>query len=135
MKARVKNTGAIIEVIPYSGFDEYDFYEPETKLPWFKSELDFEVTNKDEIYNKGWADGWDEAVKSEIPKIHPKLKGLDPDYWTRLEHQYAGMAMQGLMSYVEQITPKEGRSFCDEIVDISLKVAHALVEKMKEEKE
>ena len=56
----------------------------------------------------------------------------DPDYWTRLEHQYAGMAMQGLMSYVEQITPKKGRSFCDEIVDISFKVAHALVEKMKE---
>ena len=39
--------------------------------------------------------------------------------------------MQGLMSYVEQITPKEGRSFCDEIVDISIKVAHALVEKLK----
>ena len=63
------------------------------------------------------------------------LEFLEPivtDYWTRLEHQYVGMAMQGLMSYVEQITPKEGRSFCDEIVGISLKVAHALVEKMKE---
>ena len=58
---------------------------------------------------------------------------IDPDYWTRLEHQYAGMAMQGLMSYVEQITPKKGRSFCDEIVDISFKVAHALVEKYKKE--
>lgn len=55
------------------------------------------------------------------------------DYWPRLEHQYAGMAMQGLMSYVGQITPKEGRSFCDEIVDISFKVAHALVEKYKKE--
>lgn len=53
------------------------------------------------------------------------------DYWTRLEHTYAGMAMQGLMSYVEQITPKKGRSVCDEIVDISFKVAHALVEKLK----
>ena len=59
----------------------------------------------------------------------------DPDYWTRLEHQYAGMAMRGLMSYVEQITPKKGRSFCDEIVDISFKVAHALVEKYKEKEE
>ena len=56
------------------------------------------------------------------------------DYWNRLEHQYAGMAMQGLMSYTEQITPKEGRSFRDEIVDISAIVAHALVEKMKEER-
>ena len=56
-----------------------------------------------------------------------------PDYWTRLEHQYAGMAMQGLMSYVGQIAPKKGRSFCDEIVGISFTVAHALVEKYKKE--
>jgi hypothetical protein len=60
---------------------------------------------------------------------------LGTDYWTRLEHQYAGMAMQGLMSYVKQITPKKGRSFCDEIVDISFTVAHALVEKLKEKEE
>ena len=129
MKARVKNTGAIIEVIPYSGFDEYDFYEPETKLPWFKSELDFEVTNKDEIYNKGWADGWDEAVKSEIPKIHPKLKGLDPDYWTRLEHQYAGMAMQGMMA--EGLCSNTSYISYGNIVEIAMSIAHALVEKMK----
>ena len=58
----------------------------------------------------------------------------NPDYWTRLEHTYAGMAMQGLMSNVEQIAPKEGRSFLDEIVGISFKVANALVEKMKEER-
>ena len=59
----------------------------------------------------------------------------EKDYYTKLEHQYAGMAMQGLMSYVEQITPKKGRSFCDEIVDISFKVAHTLVEKMKNKEE
>ena len=59
---------------------------------------------------------------------------LDDVYWANMEHQYAGMAMQGLMSNIEQITPKEGRSFCDEIVGISFKVAHALVEKMKEER-
>lgn len=68
----------------------------------------------------------------ELEFLEPSV--FTPDYWTRLEHQYAGMAMQGLMSYVEQITPKKGRSFCDEIVDISFKVAHALVEKYKKEK-
>ena len=57
----------------------------------------------------------------------------DFEYWEKLKHQYAGMAMQGLMSYVEQITPNKGRSFCDEIVDISFKVAHALVQKLKNE--
>ena len=58
----------------------------------------------------------------------------EPDYWTRLEHQYAGMAMQGLMSNIEQVTPTKGRSYCDEIVDFSVAVAHALVEKLKEER-
>ena len=62
-----------------------------------------------------------------------KIKKNDPDYWTRLEHQYVGMAMQGLMSYIEQVTPTEGRSYCDEIVDFSVAVAHALVEKYKKE--
>ena len=134
MKARVKATGEIVYVRPYGSNSSSvlwkDIYR---NITYADCELDFEVTDKDDIYNKGWADGWDEAVKSEIPKIHPKLKGSNPDYWTRLEHQYAGMAMQGLMSYVEQITPKKGRSFCDEIVDISFKVAHALVEKYKKE--
>lgn len=58
-----------------------------------------------------------------------------PDYWTRLEHQYAGMAMQGLMSCIDKITPTKGCTPCDEIVFISLEVARALVEKIKEEKE
>ena len=75
-----------------------------------------------QLYNQGYMDGYNEGENAHI----------DPDYWTRLEHTYAGMAMQRLMSYVEQITPKKGRSFCDEIVDISFKVAHALVEKYKE---
>jgi hypothetical protein len=45
------------------------------------------------------------------------------------------MAMQGLMSYIEQVTPTKGRSYCDEIVVFSVEVAHALVEKLKEKEE
>ena len=71
-----------------------------------------------------------EELRAELKRRNAE-ENYTPDYWTRLEHQYAGMAMQGLMSYTEQITPKEGRSFRDEIVDISANVAHALVEKMK----
>ena len=48
------------------------------------------------------------------------------DYWTRLEHQYAGMAMQGMMAHTN--------IDYDEIVDLCVEFAHALVEKMKEEK-
>lgn len=88
------------------------------------------------VYNWGQptfrADNGDVYQKSELD--FDVEDENNPNYWDKLLHQYAGMAMQGLMSYVEQITPKEGRSFCDEIVDISFKVAHALVEKMKEER-
>ena len=62
-----------------------------------------------------------------------KIKKNDPNYWTRLEHQYVGMAMQGLMSHIKQVTPTKDHSYCDEIVDFSIAVAHALVEKLKEE--
>ena len=59
----------------------------------------------------------------------------DPDYWTRLEHQYAGMAMQGLMTILPNIGGLEGRTPKDEIVDIAMETAHALVEKYKEKEE
>jgi hypothetical protein len=49
-----------------------------------------------------------------------------PDYWTRLEHTYAGMAMQGLMS-------KEYLDNPDSLVSHAIHYAHTLVEKMKEE--
>ena len=100
MKARVKETGEIIDVIPF---------------------------NRD-----GFAYIQDDG--ETVYEFH-ELEILDePDYWDKLLHQYAGMAMQGMMSDVEQITPKEGRSFLDEIVDISFVIATALVEKLKEEK-
>jgi hypothetical protein len=51
-----------------------------------------------------------------------------PDYWTRLEYQYAGMAMQGLMS-------KEYLDNPDSLVSHAIHYAHALVEKMKEKEE
>lgn len=123
MKARVKATGEIVCVLQTSNGDYEEFVTHNLYCP---DELVFDVTDKDAIYNKGWQDGWDEAVKSEIPKIHPKLKGSDPDYWTRLEHQYAGMAMQGMMAHTN--------IDYDEIVDLCVEFAHALVEKMKEER-
>ena len=54
----------------------------------------------------------------------------EPDYWTRLEHQYAGMAMQGMIRTVghDRMYPPE------KIAIYAEACAHALVEKMKEEK-
>ena len=58
-----------------------------------------------------------------------------PDYWTRLEHTYAGMAMQGLMTILPNIGGMEGRTPKDEIIDIATETAHALVQKLKEKEE
>ena len=53
-----------------------------------------------------------------------------PDYWTRLEHQYAGMAMQQLVSIVNA-----GYEYVyEETAIIACNFAHTLVEKMKEER-
>ena len=98
------------------------------------------MTDKDAIYNKGWQDGWDEAVKSMIPKIHPKLKCLDPDYWTRLEHQYAGMAMQGILANIDLLMSLAKKKADDypakyTVAEFAKDCAHALVEKLKEKEE
>lgn len=63
-----------------------------------------------------------------------------PDYWTRLEHQYAGMAMQGILSNLElfKATAKNAEEFgliVPQAVAIDANCfAHTLVEKMKEER-
>ena len=50
----------------------------------------------------------------------------EPDYWEKLKHQYAGMAMQGLFRL--DLTNEE-------LVDVACEFATALVEKLKEESE
>ena len=56
----------------------------------------------------------------------------EPDYWTRLEHQYAGMAMQGILSNNELY-----REICkSRNLEITImEYAHALVQKLKEKEE
>ena len=54
----------------------------------------------------------------------------EPDYWTRLEHQYAGMAMQGLLQSPHLNIMQE-----EPLVGMASSIAHALVEKLKEKEE
>lgn len=50
----------------------------------------------------------------------------EPDYWTKLEHQYAGMIVQGMVEH-------NGINFLnDAILNVAAQKAHALVEKIKE---
>ena len=61
-----------------------------------------------------------------------------PDYWEKLKHQYAGMAMQGILSnedyckvLLDGITEW---SFAESVARASKDFATALVEKLKKEK-
>ena len=62
------------------------------------------------------------------------------DYWTRLEHQYAGWVMQVLMTdpALINVYREDGKiamkSFVEAAADICYDFSHALVEKMKEER-
>ena len=94
MKARVKATGEIIDVIPYNR-DGFAYIQDDGETVYEFHEL--------EILD-------------------------DPDYWTRLEHQYAGMAMQGFLASGLENT-------YENIAEYSIEQAHALVEKLKEMEE
>lgn len=57
-----------------------------------------------------------------------------PDYWTRLEYQYAGMAMQGMLANSSIELDYKGDEECIQAVAIVAgNFAHALVEKYKKE--
>lgn len=102
MKARVKATGDIIEI---SEDCSYLYAE-----------------NYDKSYNLNELEFLDVKEKS-LPKD-------DPDYWEKLKHQYAGMAMQGILSNPDIELDFEGTEAC---VQASIKLATALIDKLKEE--
>jgi hypothetical protein len=54
----------------------------------------------------------------------------EPDYWTRLEHQYAGMAMQGLLQSPHLNIMQE-----EPLVGMASSIANALIQKQKEKEE
>lgn len=61
----------------------------------------------------------------------------NPDYWARLEHQYAGMAMQGILSnknLVEDIS-RYDIGLAEGVAKVSKEMAITLVEKYKEKEE
>ena len=98
MKARVKATGKIVEV------EEYHKY---LETGWKYKD------NAGTLYKPSALDFSDEAVIG---------------YWTRLEHQYAGMAMQGLLQSPHLNIMQE-----EPLVGMASSIAHALVEKYKKE--
>ena len=98
MKARVKATGEIVEV---HTCDDADFQDRQGRYYW-EHQLYF-----------GTLDNYDNE---------------EPNYWDKLLHQYAGMAMQGMIANILYYDhPSQG------IVEDAIAFAHALVEKLKNE--
>lgn len=97
MKARVKATGEIVEII----------------------ETDFAASNG--------------MIYDEEDLIIPKD---EPDYWEKLKHQYAGMAMQGILSgdKISGVLGMQKMKELDAMIgDMSVKIATTLVNRLKED--
>ena len=96
MKARVKATGEIVEII--SGVICID------------------------------KNGYKQTIHSDF--IEPYIDiGTDDNYWEKLKHQYAGMAMQGILTNLGNACDP------DYIVEEAEAYATALVNKLKEGQE
>ena len=110
LKARVKATGEIVEISEDCSYVYAEHF--------------------DKSYNINELEFLDVKEKS-FPK--------DEDYWTRLEHQYAGMAMQVMITdpALINVYSEDGKiamkSFVEATADICYDFAHALVEKYKKE--
>ena len=76
-------------------------------------------------------------IRCKLEDIHQYIME-QPDYWEKLKHQYAGMAMQGMLSnsdYIDRFTAHtiDGISDEDDIAKYAKDYATALVNRFKEE--
>lgn len=109
----MKATGEIVDVYRICMSSQGDIWHEKSGKEYIARELDFDVKEK------------------SFPK--------DDDYWTRLEHQYAGMAMQGILSnqdYLESLFLGDSREgIFKDVARCARDFALALVEKVKQEEE
>ena len=148
MKAIVKSSGKIVEVSMECN-NSTDFrkatFRTKDGMSYMYDDLElifdkikarvkatgdiFEVSDTTTIYPEHYDKSYN-ITEVEFLDVKEKSFPKDDDYWTRLEHQYAGMAMQQLVTLVNA-----GYEYVyEETAIIAMNFAHALVEKMKEEK-
>ena len=104
MKARVKATGEIVDV-------DFDKDALANDYPPYRT---------NEIPSRFFL-----AQQLEWIDIEKKA---DPDYWEKLKHQYAGMAMQAYITRHD-----DDRFYIDDLANDAVNFASALVEKLKSE--
>ena len=51
-----------------------------------------------------------------------------PDYWEKLKHQYAGMAMQGILANPETVV-----LYDEDVAAMAIRIANITISKLKEE--
>lgn len=132
MKARIKETGELIEVMQvyekgesfYVRLDMLDTLE----VRYHISELEFEGVETEGKFAQTCLNG----IKQDIDN--------NPNYWDRLEHQYAGMAMQGILANIDllmSLTKKKDPDYPAKytVAEFAKDCAKALVEKMKNKEE
>ena len=147
MKARVKATGEIVEVamecdnstdLKKANFRTkngmcYRYDDIELTFNKIKARVKvtgdiFEVSDTTTIYPEHYDKSYN-ITEVEFLDVKEKSFPKDPDYWTRLKHQYTGMAMNALL-LTNNIRngDLEGMRECN---TNAMAIAHALVEKMK----
>jgi len=115
MKARVKATGDIIDVKEVTKYDSN--YNP---LVYYKAENGFSH-QEEHLDFKDLTQGKVDVKEKSLPKD-------EPDYWEKLKHQYAGMALQGILSNPEQIA-----LYDIDCVGLAVRTVDLLINKLKEE--
>ena len=109
MKARVIATNEVVEI---NGYD---------------------TDKKGNLYY--YTKDYDQYHESEVEILFAK----DPDYWDKLLHQYAGMAMQGILANIDLLMSLANKKAADypakyTVAEFAKDCATALVEKLKEGK-
>ena len=75
-------------------------------------------------------------IEHEKKEAEQARQRAEEQYWKKLEHQYAGMAMQGILSNPEvDLDYKSNECMPQAVAATACKIAHALVEKLKEKEE
>ena len=118
MKARVKATGEIVEV---------DYH-----MDTIRGKMFGVVTDTKRLCKPSHQ--YRTLYKDELEFISPEDTEV-VDYWTRLKHQYAGMAMQGILSnqdYCQLLIDENNKgSFAEDVSRCAYDFATALLERMK----
>lgn len=155
MKARVKNTGAIVEVSMECNIStdfrkatfrtkdgmSYRYDDVELIFDKIKARVKstgdvFEVSDTTTIYPEHYDKSYNITEIEFLDVKENSFPKDNPDYWTRLEHQAAIAAMQGILSNPEsELDYKGDETLPQALAGCAAKVAHALVEKMKQERE